>query len=134
MSLFSEDMLALANKARPLSCVENSSHVTLFQKENILCGDTVRLYVSLEDNHVKKIRATVDGCSVCKAAVVFFEEYAPGKNLQEISEIAQSLQEKLAGGLVLNHPFETFSILREYPSRIGCFLLPFEAMNQISGL
>ncbi|MCC7184571.1 MAG: iron-sulfur cluster assembly scaffold protein [Rhodocyclaceae bacterium] len=103
--------------------------------DNPLCGDRVEMEVRLAGERVAEIAHRVKGCLLCRAAASVIGSRAVGANAAEIQGAADRLKamletEKLppAGWEGGWDEFSVFAPVRDYRSRHGCVLLPFQAL------
>jgi nitrogen fixation protein NifU and related proteins len=89
---------------------------TAYEEFNPLCGDRIRIELSISDNRIAEARFVGDGCAICIAAasllteLVLGMEIAPGALISD-EEILASLKSDIK------------------PSRMKCALLPLEALR-----
>ena len=54
---------------------------------NPLCGDTIDLYLNIEDNKISEIKFDGHGCAICMACSSVLTEITKGKSLEEVKKI-----------------------------------------------
>ena len=54
---------------------------------NISCGDEIEIFLLVQDNIVKDIGYTSQGCAVSEASVSIFSENIIGKNINELKKL-----------------------------------------------
>ena len=109
---------------------------------NPFCGDRVILQIKLDDaGRITKISSRSEGCSIIQATASMMAEALLGKNLEQAAALDQAFrammrressnQESLdqesapeLGELV------AMQVVREYPVRIKCALLPWLALEE----
>ena len=108
-------------------------------RHNQVCGDTVSVGLTTDNNGViTELGYNVDGCLVCEASMRALSNCITGKTVQEASAIINQFynslaqkQEPPASNEQVVESLQVFLELIEYPGRIGCALLPAEALNDI---
>lgn len=103
--------------------------------DNPVCGDTVDVCVLLDNDHVEAVAFEGRGCAISQASASMMTEALEGKAIEEAQRWYQTVH-----GLLTNHPDEVDSDLelgdlealegvRQYPVRIKCALLAWEAFR-----
>ncbi len=101
--------------------------------DNPLCGDRIDIEARLSDDGlVVELAHQTKGCLLCRACASILALHAPGLSPTEIDAIRAALAEMLA----CDGPPPTdwtelklFLPVRPHPSRHGCVLLPFRALQ-----
>jgi nitrogen fixation NifU-like protein len=89
---------------------------SVYEEFNPLCGDRIRIELSISDNRITEARFVGDGCAICIAAasllteLVLGVEIAPGALISD-EELLASLKSDIKS------------------SRMKCALLPLEALR-----
>jgi nitrogen fixation NifU-like protein len=87
------------------------------ERDNIVCGDVVRLDIKLEDDRVSEVRFSGEGCVVSMASASMFTEKIQGKTLEELRALKdEDVLEML--GVELG------------TSRVKCGLLPLRVLQE----
>jgi nitrogen fixation NifU-like protein len=89
---------------------------TVYEEFNPLCGDRIRIELSISDNRIAAARFVGDGCAICIAAASLLTELVLGVDITQ-------------GALISDE--ELLSSLKSdiKPSRMKCALLPIEALR-----
>lgn len=103
---------------------------------NPFCGDRVILQIKLDDaGRIAQVSSRCEGCSIIQATASMMAEALLGKNLEQAAALdhaframmrGESLEQESApelGDLV------AMQVVREYPVRIKCALLPWLALE-----
>ncbi|MBA3534467.1 MAG: SUF system NifU family Fe-S cluster assembly protein [Ardenticatenales bacterium] len=86
------------------------------EEKNPTCGDVIRMDLLIEDEIVKDVRFSGQGCSISQAAASMLTEMVKGKPLAEVKQISKDdILDAL--GLTLG------------PARIKCALLGLKALK-----
>ena len=103
---------------------------------NPFCGDRVDLQLKLDgESRVLGISATSEGCSIIQASTSMLSDTMKGKTLEEIAGLASAFRSMMDGKEI--HPesmaklgeLEALQVVRQYPVRIKCALLPWTALE-----
>ena len=103
---------------------------------NPFCGDRVDLQLKLDkQSRVSEINADSDGCSIIQASTSMLSDLLKGKTLQEITGLAATFRSMMGGKDMPPGSLETLGeldalqVVRSYPVRIKCALLPWTALE-----
>jgi nitrogen fixation NifU-like protein len=100
---------------------------------NPLCGDTVKVYLRIEDGVINEISFQGHGCAICTASCSLMTEAVQGKPVSEVKEMFEEFHVMLTGvaaeqGLELGK-LRVFEGVREYPVRVKCATLAWHTLN-----
>ena len=87
---------------------------------NPLCGDSIDLYINIDENKVSNVKFDGKGCAICMACTSVLTEMIQGKTLDEVKNIQK---DELLGELGLEH------LIKTSPVRIKCALLSLKALK-----
>ena len=82
---------------------------------NPVCGDTMRLFIKVEENRVIDAKFLTFGCAAAIASSSITTEMIKGKTLEEILTISNQMVAEALGGLP--------------PTKIHCSVLAEDALN-----
>jgi nitrogen fixation NifU-like protein len=82
---------------------------------NPVCGDTMRLFIKVEENRIVDARFLTFGCAAAIASSSITTEMIKGKTLEEILTISNQTVAEALGGLP--------------PTKIHCSVLAEDALN-----
>ena len=104
---------------------------------NPFCGDEVTLQIKLDDQgSVTAVSSVSQGCSIIRASASMMAELMEGKTLAELMRLSQLfrdlMQEKPVpnGSIKELGDLEALQVVRQYPVRIKCALLPWMALEE----
>ena len=83
---------------------------------NPLCGDVVRLQLSVKEGTVKDVRFEGQGCAISQAAASLLTEMIKGKTISELEEMKDEELLSALGGVI--------------KTRLSCALLPLRALRK----
>lgn len=102
---------------------------------NPLCGDEIDLYILEKDGIVHDAQWGGQGCSISQAAASMMSQAVKGLSVEDAYKLVANFQ-KLMHGKELPYSeldledLEALSGVAQFPVRIKCALLPFEALNK----
>ncbi len=103
---------------------------------NPFCGDRVDLQLKLDgESRVLGIYATSEGCSIIQASTSMLSDMMKGKTLEEIAGLASAFRSMMNGKQIPPESMaelgelEALQVVRQYPVRIKCALLPWTALE-----
>jgi nitrogen fixation protein NifU and related proteins len=101
--------------------------------DNPLCGDRIDIELKLSDyGLIAELAHRTKGCLLCRASASILALHAPGQGLAEIATVHAALTAMLVsdGQPLLDwDELRLFFPVRPHPSRHGCVLLPFRALQ-----
>lgn len=131
--LYQQVILDHNKNPRNFKALENPT--CLCEGHNPLCGDHVTVFVNLEDETLKEITFTGDGCSICKASASLMTTFLKGKSRTDAKVIFDEFHKMVKGELnVETTPHHlgrltVFQNVSNYPVRVKCASLAWHAMN-----
>ena len=101
---------------------------------NPFCGDRATLQLKLDGRgNICGVSAQAEGCSIIQAATSMLCDQLQGKSLDEVAEIGESYRLAMRNGaegeLELGD-LRALQVVRQYPVRIKCALLPLTALEE----
>jgi nitrogen fixation NifU-like protein len=103
--------------------------------DNPLCGDRIDIELRLSDDGlVAELAHQTRGCLLCRASASILGLHAPGCSAAEIESIGAGLKAMLASGGPPPMAWDALGLflpVRAHPSRHGCVLLPFRALQMV---
>ena len=104
---------------------------------NPFCGDRVTLQLKLDDDGcVVESGAQSEGCSIIHASASMLAEAIKGKSLSELHDLSTRFRGMMQGKPVPGKPnldlgpLESLTVVRRFPVRIKCVLLPWTALEE----
>ena len=104
--------------------------------DNPVCGDQVRVEVSLDEASIGDISARVRGCSIAVAAASIMGELVRGRPRSEVPRLREALVHLIEGGPIdetLDRRLRAFAGVARFPARRRCATLPWEALEEALG-
>jgi nitrogen fixation NifU-like protein len=114
----------------PRNFREQSPATCSAQGHNPLCGDQLRLFLTLEDGTVKDASFVGSGCCISKASASLLTEAAKGKTRAELQQIFDQVHEMVTTGRVVGDvgKLAVFAGVYKFPARVKCAILAWHAM------
>ena len=121
-----------ANRGNLRAC-EHALHEHV---SNPLCGDTVELWIHIQDGVIKEAKFEGEGCTISQAAASLLTEEVRGKTAEELKQFISDYQAFLGGSLSPDKRAELGPLLalegvRRFPMRMRCAMLAFEALRRL---
>ena len=102
---------------------------------NPLCGDALRVYVEMEDDHVKDVAFKGSGCAISKASASMMTQAVKGKSRDEAEVLFDEFHKMVTGALDAeadeNHlgKLKIFAGVLEFPARVKCASLSWHTLH-----
>ena len=102
---------------------------------NPLCGDALRVYVSMEDDKVKDVAFKGSGCAISKASASMMTQAVKGKTRAEAESLFDEFHKMVTGALDAdgdeNHlgKLKIFAGVLEFPARVKCASLSWHTLH-----
>jgi len=101
---------------------------------NPLCGDKLRVYLTLEGDRVEAAGFEGSGCAISKASASLMTESIKGKPVSEVLSLFEDFHELVTKQTSDVDPADlgklaVFSGVREFPVRVKCATLAWHAMR-----
>lgn len=103
---------------------------------NPFCGDEVEIQLAFDGGRVSRVGVQAVGCSINQASASMLSEVLAGKTAGEIRAVADRFRSAMSGSGALEDGLENLGdthallVVRQYPVRIKCALLPWSALDE----
>jgi nitrogen fixation NifU-like protein len=103
---------------------------------NPFCGDEVEIQLVFRGGRVSRVGVQAVGCSINQASASMLSEVLAGKTAEEIRAVADRFRKAMSGsgasadGLEDLGDTHALLVVRQYPVRIKCALLPWSALEE----
>ncbi|HEX5398314.1 MAG TPA: SUF system NifU family Fe-S cluster assembly protein [Verrucomicrobiae bacterium] len=100
------------------------------QGHNPLCGDQLKLFLTLDGDSIKDISFTGSGCCISKASASLLTEFAKGKTKAGVEKMFEHVREMVTTGKVQDDvgKLKVFAGVHKYPARVKCAILSWHAV------
>lgn len=132
--LYREVILDHANHPHNKGELANSTNAMTLH--NPTCGDTINLQVEVDDNKIKNIAYTGEGCTISQASASMMTDAVKGKTTEEALAMAKTFSDMAIGK---QHPdkdleklgdAQILTSIMEFPARIKCATLSWWALQR----
>ena len=128
MDLYQE--LILDHNRNPRNCGKISSPTCQAEGHNHLCGDSVTVYLKIENDIIADISCQTIGCALCVSAGSLMTQILKRKTLDETKEIFKQFHDLVTGksnDISNLGKLAVFSHVSLYPARVKCVILGWHA-------
>jgi nitrogen fixation NifU-like protein len=100
------------------------------QGHNPLCGDQLKLFLTLNGEKISDISFVGSGCCISKASASLLTEFAKGKTKTDVEKMFRQVHEMVMSGKVLGDvgKLSVFAGVHKYPARVKCAILSWHAV------
>jgi len=131
--LYQEEVLDHCKRPRNFRPIEQADRQA--DGYNPLCGDKLTVYLRIENGRVKDAAFLGTGCAISIASASMMTGNLIGKTMEEANSVIRSFKMMLTGdsgsppdpGSLGN--LAIFFSVKEYPVRVKCALLAWDAMH-----
>jgi nitrogen fixation NifU-like protein len=121
----------LDHSRHPHNCRRPAVYDREAEGHNALCGDKIRVYLRLQDTALADVAFEASGCAISLASASMMTDAVTGKTVavtrQTIDKFMRGLADPQAGKL--EGELAALGGVRDYPSRIRCATLPWQALR-----
>lgn len=104
------------------------------EMNNPTCGDVIHLELELENDRIKNIAFSGNGCSISTASASMMTDAVLGKNLDEVQHLATDFSKLVQGKDVENldglGDAAMLGGVAKFPARIKCATLAWKALGK----
>lgn len=135
--LYQQVILDHNKSPRNFRKMENSSSKA--EGFNPLCGDHIDVFVLIEDNVVKDISFSGEGCAISKASASVMTSLLKGKTKEDAEKLFNKFHDLVTGKLGESIDIEdlgklaVFAGVQEFPVRVKCASLAWHTMMSAIG-
>jgi nitrogen fixation NifU-like protein len=103
--------------------------------KNPLCGDALRVYVSLSDGKVSDVAFKGSGCAISKASASMMTQVVKGKSKDEAEVLFDEFHKMVTGELDIETDennlgkLKIFAGVLEFPARVKCASLSWHTLH-----
>lgn len=131
--LYQEVILEHNKNPRNFREIENADQTA--DGKNPLCGDALRVYVSLDGDTVTDVAFKGSGCAISKASASMMTQAVKGKTKDETHAIFDEFHRMVTGDLDIETDdndlgkLKIFAGVLEFPARVKCASLSWHTLN-----
>ena len=103
--------------------------------ENPTCGDQLTLQLRVAGGQLEDVRFTGQGCAICMASASMMTRAVKGKPCEEACALYRKVHDGVQGtGEMPKGEISALGGVREFPQRVKCALLAWEALREALGI
>ena len=130
--------LILEHNRKPKNFREMPDANRTIEGRNPLCGDSLTLWLKLDDDRVEDISFNGTGCAISKASASLMTAAVKGKTRQEAEELFDRFHDLVTGKLPVEEHKELGSLralggVSRFPLRVKCASLAWHALHSALG-
>jgi nitrogen fixation protein NifU and related proteins len=101
------------------------------QGHNPLCGDQLKLFLTIEGDKIKDASFVGSGCCISKASASLLTENVKGKTKGEVQKTFEQVHEMVTTGVVKGDvgKLAVFAGVYKFPARVKCAILAWHALT-----
>lgn len=127
--------LLLDHYRRPRNRGELPDATVTVEQRNPLCGDQLRLQLSVEGDRVADVKFTGQGCAISQAAASMMTQLIKGKSVAEATALRERFRSMLLGDTEAAKDkslgdLRALAGVARLPVRVKCALLAFSALDE----
>lgn len=106
------------------------------QGQNPLCGDQLKLFLTLDGETIKEASFVGSGCCISKASASLLTEHIKGKSKAQAREMFERVHDLVTTGKTGGDvgKLAVFAGVYKYPARVKCAILSWHAlMSALAG-
>jgi nitrogen fixation NifU-like protein len=102
---------------------------------NPLCGDALRVYLTMENDKVKDVAFKGSGCAISKASASMMTQAVKGKTKEEADTMFAEFRRMVTGDMDADAEenslgkLKIFAGVREFPARVKCASLSWHTVH-----
>jgi nitrogen fixation NifU-like protein len=100
------------------------------QGHNPLCGDQLKLFLTLDGDVIKDASFVGSGCCISKASASLLTEFAKGKTKADVAQMFSQVHDMVMTGKFAGDvgKLAVFAGVHKYPARVKCAILAWHAV------
>ena len=106
------------------------------QGHNPLCGDQLKLFLTMDGDTIKDISFLGSGCCISKASASLLTETVKGRKRGEVAKLFEKVHQMVTTGQVVGDvgKLAVFAGVHKFPARVKCAILSWHAvMSALKG-
>ena len=115
---------------KPRNFHEMASATCSAQGHNPLCGDQLKLFLTMDGEAIKDVSFVGSGCCISKASASLLTEAVKGKTKGEVRKMFDQVHELVTTGQVKGDvgKLAVFAGVHKFPARVKCAILGWHAL------
>lgn len=128
--LYQQVILDHNKSPRNYRVIEHPSHYC--DGYNPLCGDTINIYLTIENDTVEDVSFQGSGCAISKASASLMSSIVKGKSIDEVKLIFEKFKDMITGKLDVElesmGKLAVLAGVKEFPARVKCASLAWHTL------
>ena len=100
---------------------------------NPLCGDSLTVYVNIENNVISDVSYRARGCAISIASASIMSNIIKGKTIEEVDILFDKFHRLCMGEDIEDDEIETLKVLSgvsKFPTRVKCATMSWHAIKE----
>ena len=100
---------------------------------NPLCGDSLTVYVNIENNVISDVSYRARGCAISVASASIMSKIIKGKTIEEVDILFDKFHRLCMGEDIEDDEMETLKVLSgvsKFPTRVKCATMSWHAIKE----
>ena len=100
---------------------------------NPLCGDSLTVYVNIENNVISDVSYRARGCAISIASASIMSKIIKGKTIEEVDILFDKFHRLCMGEDIEDDEIETLKVLSgvsKFPTRVKCATMSWHAIKE----
>ena len=100
---------------------------------NPLCGDSLTVYVNVENNIISDVSYRARGCAISVASASIMSKIIKGKTIEEVDILFDKFHRLCMGEDIEDDEMETLQVLSgvsKFPTRVKCATMSWHAIKE----
>ena len=100
---------------------------------NPMCGDSLTVYVNIENNVISDVSYRARGCAISVASASIMSSIIKGKTIEEVDILFDKFHRLCMGEDIEDDEIETLKVLSgvsKFPTRVKCATMSWHAMKE----
>ena len=100
---------------------------------NPLCGDSLTVYVNIENNVISDVSYRARGCAISIASASIMSNIIKGKTIEEVDILFDKFHRLCMGEDIEDDEIETLQVLSgvsKFPTRVKCATMSWHAIKE----
>ena len=100
---------------------------------NPLCGDSLTVYVNIENNVISDVSYRARGCAISIASASIMSNIIKGKTIEEVDALFDKFHRLCMGEDIEDDEMETLKVLSgvsKFPTRVKCATMSWHAIKE----
>ena len=108
-------------------------YTCMAEGNNPLCGDSLTVYVNIENNVISDVSYRARGCAISVASASIMSNIIKGKTIEEVDILFDKFHRLCMGEDIEDDEMETLKVLSgvsKFPTRVKCATMSWHAIKE----